>query len=636
MSDVFISYKAEDRRRIQPLVQALQADGLSVWWDEQIGGGAAWRHAIESELNAAKCVLVVWSTRSVGPEGTFVQDEATRAQQRHVYVPLLIDKVHLPLGFGETQALPLVGWRGNRSDPRFQAVLDAVHRNVGKGSRPSGSSAHHHREINRRAVLIGGGGVAAVAVAGVGAWELLRPTSASASGTIAVLPFTNLSGDPSQAYFSDGIADEIRSALTRISGLKVAGSTSSGVVRNDDAQTAARKLGVANILTGSVRQSASTIRISAELIDGETGLDKWSQDYDRNPGDTIKIQTDIAQNVASAMSAALGQAAQAVVSVGGTSNAAAQDLFLKAKAQMRADDSEASYRKALGLLDSAITLDPSFADAFAQKSHAINIITGYFTPRGQSFAPGYEQAEAIARHAISLAPKLAGAHLALGFTLLARLNVAAAAAEIEKGYALAPGDPDTLLGYATFLSRLGRSEEAIRIAKQAQADDPLNPDAFTAEVDGQLSARRYAESLAADRKALALAPNQQVTRTNAALALISMGRNEEALAEMANANVDGLYRNVVEAIVAYRRGDKASSDAALKAAQDKYGDLANYQYADVHAQRGERDEAIAALDRAWSFRDPGLVYLNTDVLLDPIRPDPRITLLLKKMNFPSA
>ena len=117
MADIFVSYTAEDRRRIKPLVEALQAEGFSVWWDEQIGGGAAWRPTNEDELNTAGCVIVVWSKRSVGPEGTFVQDEATRAQQRHVYIPVLIDKVHLPLGFGETQALPLTGWHGNRSDP---------------------------------------------------------------------------------------------------------------------------------------------------------------------------------------------------------------------------------------------------------------------------------------------------------------------------------------------------------------------------------------------------------------------------------------------------------------------------------------------------------------------------------------
>src|SRR5215212_9186426 len=105
MSDVFVSYKAEDRRRVRPLVEALQAEGFSVWWDVQIGGGAAWRHAIEAELNLAKCVIVIWSKRSASLEGEFVQDEATRAKVRRVYVPVLIDKVHLPLGFGENPGL---------------------------------------------------------------------------------------------------------------------------------------------------------------------------------------------------------------------------------------------------------------------------------------------------------------------------------------------------------------------------------------------------------------------------------------------------------------------------------------------------------------------------------------------------
>jgi serine/threonine-protein kinase len=202
MSDVFVSYKAEDRRRVKPLVDALESEGYSVWWDEQIGGGATWRHAIEAELNSAKCVIVAWSKRSVGEEGIFVQDEATRAQQRHVYVPVLIDKVHLPLGFGETQALPLVGWKGDPADARYQAILAAIRRITGSKSRRSVSAPPANKtKVDRRAVLAGGA-VATVAVAGIGGWALLSPSSASASSdSIAVLPFANLSGDPAQSYF---------------------------------------------------------------------------------------------------------------------------------------------------------------------------------------------------------------------------------------------------------------------------------------------------------------------------------------------------------------------------------------------------------------------------------------------------
>ena len=113
MSDVFISYKAEDRRRIRLLVEALQADGYSVWWDDHIGAGDDWRRTIEQQLDAARSVIVAWSKRSVGPGGRFVRDEASRAQARGVYVPVLIDAVQPPLGFGENQGTSLRGWKGD-------------------------------------------------------------------------------------------------------------------------------------------------------------------------------------------------------------------------------------------------------------------------------------------------------------------------------------------------------------------------------------------------------------------------------------------------------------------------------------------------------------------------------------------
>src|SRR5258708_39161119 len=119
MSDVFISYKAEDRRRVQPLVEALQSEELSVWWDEHIGAGDAWRETIEHQLDDARSVIVHWSKRSVGPAGKFVRDEASRAQRRSTYVPVLIDPVEPPLGFAEGQATSLRGRHVDRSAPHY-------------------------------------------------------------------------------------------------------------------------------------------------------------------------------------------------------------------------------------------------------------------------------------------------------------------------------------------------------------------------------------------------------------------------------------------------------------------------------------------------------------------------------------
>src|SRR5690606_31883576 len=162
----------EDRRRIQPLVQSLKSDGYEVWWDQHIGAGDEWRQTIEQELKAAKCVIVAWSRYSVGPEGQFVRDEATRAQQRSVYVPVTIDNVRIPLGFGESHAISLRGWRGKSSDPRYQAVLSAVRRIAGESSEERTPERPPLR-IGRRAV-IAGCALAVAVVAGAGGWTLLK------------------------------------------------------------------------------------------------------------------------------------------------------------------------------------------------------------------------------------------------------------------------------------------------------------------------------------------------------------------------------------------------------------------------------------------------------------------------------
>lgn len=634
MSDVFVSYKAEDRRRIKPLVEALQAEGFSVWWDEQIGGGSAWRQAIETELNAAKCVIVIWSTRSVGPDGTFVQDEATRAQQRHVYVPVLIDKVHLPLGFGETQALPLIGWHGKRDDPRYEAVLSAVRRNVG-GRRKASSAPMAQPRVDRRTV-IAGGSVAALVVAGAGAWTLFKPGSAEAAGSIAVLPFQNLSGDPAQSYFSDGIAEEIRSALARVAGLKVAGSTSSEAVRKDDAQTAAKKLAVANILTGSVRQSPSTIRVSAELIDGRTGMDRWSQDYDRSPGDAIKIQTDIAESVASALSAALGGAARAAATVGGTQDPEAQRLYMQALATSKEAPSKQLLEQGLRLLDSAIALDSNYADAYAFKAGTLVAYGNSYAQSSQALAQNRMQALQTAQAAIRLAPKSGSAHRALFSVYSSNLQMADAYAEITRARELAPGDSRILAAYALFMGQtLGRTEEGLSLIDQAIAMDPLNPGPKTNRLLLLFLARRYAETVSYGKQLLQGAPNFE-RATGVADALVMLGKFDEAQTYLNQAPPDQWQTMEGLAVLQARSGDRAGAHATLAKFQKAFSDAGSTQYAEIHAQLGEKDQAFAALDRAFAIKDGGLLGIRLHPFLDPLRSDPRYPALLRKLNFPSV
>ena len=136
MTDIFISYKREDEARVAPIVEGLRGAGLSVWWDRNISGGESWRQSISEQLAIARCVIVVWSEISVGPLGEFVQDEAGRAKARGVLVPVRIDRISEPLGFGEIQSLDLVDWRGNTRDLLFQNLVAAVKAVIAGGPRP--------------------------------------------------------------------------------------------------------------------------------------------------------------------------------------------------------------------------------------------------------------------------------------------------------------------------------------------------------------------------------------------------------------------------------------------------------------------------------------------------------------------
>jgi serine/threonine-protein kinase len=624
MSDVFISYKAEDRRRVQPLVQALQSDGYSVWWDQHISAGDEWRQTIERQLDAAKCVIVAWSKHSVGPEGQFVRDEATRAQQRRVYVPVTIDDVRIPLGFGESHATSLRAWRGNPSDPRYQAVLSAVRR-VTAGGSIEGTAKRPQMRIGRRAMIAGG--VVAAAAAGVGGWALLKRGGDDASDSIAVLPFANLSADPEQAYFAAGIAGEIRNTLTRVAGLKVAGSTSSVAVREDDAQTAARKLGVANILTGNVRRTPSTIRVTAELIDGETGLTKWSQNYDRAPGDAIKIQTDIAEDVARALAVALNASARNALAAGETSNIAAQTLVFQAR-EVSYQLTVPALQQSLQLLEKAISLDPNYARAYAMKSFVANNLASRTARTPAELARGRDQALDYAKIALSIAPSLPIARSALGFAYALKLQVSESLREHKIALSLASGDPDVIRNYGYAVSSIGKPEEALRYVDEALALDPLNWASHHAHVTVLFYARRYDEVVRYSLKLKQDSPELYRFPVLLGHSLLMLGRTKEAAVAFGQ-DLAG------EALLAARSGHRELAIARLAALQERDREFGNFDSARICAELGDTDAAFEALNRAWEVRESRLLNLKVDPYLDPLRGDSRYAALLRILGLPA-
>jgi TolB-like protein len=627
-ADIFVSYKSEDRPRLAPLVAALEEEGFSVWWDTHIGGGAHWRDDIQAHLDAAKCVIVAWSRRSVGPEGDFVRDEANRARRRGAYLPVRLDSTEPPLGFGEVQAISLKRWKGDRSDPRFRAIADAVRRRIageeiGHVPLPHGSSA-----ISRRAVIAGGAG--AVALAGVGGWLLLRPAPANAK-RIAVLPFADLSPKHDQAYLSEGMSEELRGALSRI-GLQVIGRNSCDAVKDLDIKTAAAKLNVANILTGSVRRSPETIRISAQLVSGKDGVERWAQLYDRRPDDAIRIQTDIAYNVAQALTLALAKGDRAALTLGGTTNSLAHDLLLQSQKVGRESTGADAVRQGLTLVDAAIARDPRYADAHVARARGLTVLATGFAATPAESAAQLAQAAQSANRALEIAPKLGAAHAALAGIERARLNFRAALQHQRRAVALAPDDQEVLGSAAGLLPYIGQGREALVLAEHFVALDPLNPVAFLRKAQVLYFLRQYPDAVSAGREASVLAP--KVSRSWVGNSLLLMGRPRDALAEFEAMPPDNVFAVTGQALVAARTGERAGAERIVDRMKKEFGAVANYQYAQIRSQLGQKDQAFTELDNALATSDPGLISLKVDPFLDPIRADPRYAHLIAKLDFP--
>lgn len=625
MASVFLSYDHKDFAHAARIASALEKAAHSVWWDRHIHGGAEYQSEIEKAVEEADAVVVLWSGRSI--KSAWVRDEAAEGRDQGKLIPVLLEPVKPPMGFRQFQTIDLSDRRRASGPEQVDELLRAVAKMTAVPPSPQATPAPVRKQgIGRRAVLAGGA-AATAAVVGIGAWALLKPGGADAPDSIAVLPFANLSGDPTQTYFADGMAGEIRNTLMRIAGLKVAGSTSSAAVREDDAQTAAKKLGVANILTGNVRQTPSTIRVTAELIDGRTGLAKWSQNYDRAPGDMIKIQTDIAENVARALAVALGASAIRALATGESANVAAQQLAFQAR-ELSYEFTEPAFRRSLALIDKAITIDPDYARAYALKSFFTSNLAEFATTAAD-VANGRGQAVQYARKALSIAPNLPIARSALAYAYQLSLRLREAMHEHRIAFSLASGDPDVIRNYGWARSTiLGETKEALRLVDEARALDPLNWASHGAHANVLFDARRYAEVVSYSLQVRRESP--ELFRFEGLLghSLLLLGRTREAALAF-EGNIVG------QALLAARSGDRDLALAKLAEMRIRDGDMASYQYGRILGQLGDKGAAFDALDRAWEIRDAGLTGLKTDPYLDRLRTDPRYAALLRKMNFPT-
>jgi TolB-like protein/tetratricopeptide (TPR) repeat protein len=453
--------------------------------------------------------------------------------------------------------------------------------------------------------------------------------------SIAVLPFTNMSGDPKDDYFSDGLSEELLNTLAAVPGLQVAARTSSFSFKGKDEAVGdiARKLNVGAILEGSVRRDKAHVRISTELINAVTGFQLWSQTYDRDLKDALSLQTEIASSVITALKVKLLQADAHEAGIGGTDIPKAYDAYLRGEGLLRQPWTVKTNAEASAAFDEAIVLDPRYANAYVGRARADFASATHASMTAAESARLIDAALTAARKAAELAPTLGVAHSMIGTLLDGQQDFAGAAAEYEKGLALSPGDARVYGDSAPFLAFMGRFDEAVARARRAVELNPLDPLSHYILAYTYLWARRYPESIESYDRALQLDPALSGAPIGRGYANYFLG-NYEAARAFCDSPTPGWTNYTCLALVYDKLGRRADAQAQLALLQKNYGELAEYQYAQIYAQWGDLPRALEALERAVVLRDGGLAFTKSDVLLDPLRREPRFKAVLAGLKFP--
>lgn len=634
---VFLSYSRADQKRALPVIKALEAAGLQVWWDGLLEGGDTFLPTTEAALENADAVVVLWSKTAV--ESHWVRDEATRGRERGCLVPLTIDGTHPPLGFRQLQTINLSKWHGKQTAPEFERAVRAINSVVGQAPKTP-SPGPKQLALSRRALIVSGSALLAGGTALAG-WKLLGPSAAQAqSNGVAVLPFLNLSGDANQTYFSEGISEQIRSTLSRNSKLLVIAPTSisasiSAVAKDGiaDAKDVAKRLSVAYVLSGKVRRSGDQLRISAILTDGATGASPWNDDFQRTMSDVFVLQDEIADAVAAALTAQTTTGGKSAPGgPGGTSNLKAYDAFLRGNAFYALRSGEAAYRAALAQYEIAVREDPDYAAALAARAFTLTVITNSYG-KANEFKAAYDDAIGTARRAVQLAPKLAIAHATLGHVLVrSKLDLRGAAAPFDTARKLGTGDAMVQSLCAIFAAGMGQLGEAEQAIARGIKLDPLNAGTLRIASFAALCARNWPLAIDRARKALSLNPQLDGAHSRIGDALIQQGKYAEAKLEY-GLEPGTLERFTGEAIASARSSDAAGIRIATDKLLREFGDASTYQQAQIAAQSGQADQAMAKLLHAREIGDVGLALAYTDPMLDPLKGRPDFSQLLTTLGF---
>lgn len=452
--------------------------------------------------------------------------------------------------------------------------------------------------------------------------------------SIAVLPFLDLSEAHNDAYLADGIAEELITSLARIKELQVAARTSSFSFQGQhaDIATVAHKLNVATVLEGSVHRSEHTIHITAQLVDGASGFHVWSQTYDRDLGDLVQLQTELATEVARALKVTpLGDTA-ARIAVGETHDPAALDAYLRASKTYWTNAGLKDVQTAIALYTEAIRIDPGYALAYAARSSAERKATDWASTMTAVHA-GLLKARADALKATTLAPDLSEGHLALAVCRAMALEFTEADHEYERALTLEPGNARVLRVYASFAVAMGRDDAGLSALRRALALDPLNRQSQMFLGSSLITLRRYAEALEALREAEALEPPQPgMLADTIGITYYLLGDYENA--RIACEKMSKEYLGPYCLAMTYRKlGRHSDAEAMLAKDRTLEGDTGDVHLSQIYAQWGNTAQSLDSLETAMRLREPDLNQLR-DPLFDPIRKEPRFQAIERALNFP--
>jgi adenylate cyclase len=435
MSDIFVSYARSTEPQAKRVAEALRGLGYNVWRDDELPAHRSFSEVIEERLKAARAVVVIWSAEAAKSE--WVQSEADRARTDRKLVQISVDGAPLPMPFDRIQCADLSGWSGDIESAGWKKVADSI------------------------ADLVRGGAQAAAAP------EPTRPRSAHRA-SICVLPFANMSDDPQQEYFSDGISEDIITDLSKVSALGVIARNTAFTFKGRSVKVpdVARELDVSHVLEGSVRKAGGRVRITAQLIDGASGEHAWAERYDRDLDDIFAVQDEISEAIVTALKLKLLPQEKKAIERRGTDSAEAYDLYLMARSYGRTgNDGDPRQQEAIERLSrQAVEIDPGYALAWvrlAGTQHSLRFSFGRVNDGGQ----------AALDRALALDPNLADAHALKAAMLALAGKQAEAEAEIAIALRLDPESFSVNNNAALIRYRQGQLEDAARHFEKVTALD---------------------------------------------------------------------------------------------------------------------------------------------------------------------